>query len=202
MCEGLCHVSHVFFKLSMVTGPEQVVNRFLIPLLHFFFSPLPSLSQEGPEGAVSGPVGLGGRALSSLQHLPFFHGPPGVPRSPIKRSSLTSPAQVPCPTGQFHFCSQPGFQAPSPPVNCTPGTPFLPEADDHLLEIRLFCVLLAQRCPEGPFSHSGTPAGPPCQHAARHLLDTDNQLPGAQSPAEQRPGPCWTLTSPGQFHYL
>lgn len=87
------------------------------------------------------------RALSSLQHLPFFHGPPGVPRSPIKRSSLTSPAQVPCPTGQFHFCPQPGFQAPSPPVTCTPGTPFLPEADDHLLEIRLFWVLLAQRCP-------------------------------------------------------
>lgn len=81
-------------KPSMVTGPEQVVNRFLYLLLPSFLLSPASLSQVGPEGAVSGP--LGGLCLlcsifpSSVGHLES-------PVSPRKTKSLPCPAQVPCP---------------------------------------------------------------------------------------------------------
>lgn len=68
----------------------------------------------------------------------------------------------------------------------------------QMLEIRLFRVLLVQRC-RGPFSPTLEHRQALCaRHTAKYLLDTENQLRGAQSPAEQKDrtqlGPASTLS--------
>lgn len=175
VCEGLCQLSCIFLKLSRVTCPEQVVNSFLIPLLHFFFPLLPSLSQVGPE--VLCLVPWRGAGLYPLQCLPFFHRLPGVPRFPSKKELSYLSCSYSCPTGQFHFCSQPGFQAPSPPGTCIPGNPFLPGGRWPFVRDK------AVLCSPGP----GVPRGP---------------FPPTLNKGQSLQGTCWTQITNSEEHRL
>ena len=150
---GLCHVSCFNLKPSMLTDPEQVVSKFLLPPFPSFLFPPPLPKSGRTSGCCVWCCGVEGQGRIFLPAASSFL-PQATweqPDPPLKELSyLLCPS--PLPTGQFHFCSQISFQAPSAHGTPTPGTPFLqghrwPFARDK-----------ATQC--SPFRDTGRPSAP------------------------------------------
>lgn len=125
MCQVLCQVSYILSNAAWWLHQSRWSTGSFTLFFLLFFSLPSSLSQVGPKGAVSGPVG-GLCLLCSI--FPSSVGHLESPTLPRKRKFLPYPVQIPCPTEQLHFCPQPGFwplfshRAPAPGTSFLQGT--------------------------------------------------------------------------------